>query len=107
MQEKDNLKRLSPYSPKNIIRLLRHLPDLANLYVRLLLDPRVPIGTKIVPLLGLIYVLSPFDLIPDYLIPGAGWLDDAIILFFCMRFFGRLAPREIVDEHIKKIERGR
>lgn len=101
------MKPMSPYSPGNIIRLIRHLPDLTNLYMRLLLDPRVPFGAKIVPLFGLLYVISPYDLIPDFLIPGIGWIEDFVILFFCMRFFGRLAPRDIVNEHIRRIEGGR
>jgi len=104
MNEKEKLKSISPYSPGNINRLIRHIPDLAKLYIRLLFDPRVPFVTKIVPIFGILYVISPFDIIPDYLIPGVGWIEDAIILFFCMRYFGRRAPRDIVDEHIANIE---
>jgi hypothetical protein len=44
--------------------------------------------------LGLLYVLSPFDLIPDVLI-GPGWLDDlavvALVGYFLWRFQGRAA----------------
>jgi len=36
-------------------------------------------------ILGLLYVLSPFDLLPDWLI-GWGWLDDLVVLGFLARF---------------------
>lgn len=48
-------------------------------------------------ILGLLYVLSPFDLIPDVLI-GPGWLDDlavvALVGYFLWRFQGRAAGRQ-------------
>ena len=34
-------------------------------------------------LAGLIYIISPFDFIPDY-IPGLGQIDDVVILAFCL-----------------------
>jgi uncharacterized membrane protein YkvA (DUF1232 family) len=39
-------------------------------------DPRVPPRYKVLAVAGLLYFISPFDLIPDW-IPGAGYIDDA------------------------------
>lgn len=39
----------------------------------------IPIGSIIAILSALIYVLSPVDLIPDF-IPGVGYLDDAAVI---------------------------
>ena len=36
-------------------------------------------------ILGLIYVLSPYDLLPDFIM-GFGWLDDAAILALMWRY---------------------
>lgn len=40
-----------------------------------LTDRSVPIAHKLVGLFALIYVVSPIDLVPDF-IPIVGWLDD-------------------------------
>ena len=45
----------------------------------------VPVGTIAAIIGSLLYVLSPFDLVPD-VIPLIGYLDDAAILALCMNF---------------------
>jgi len=42
---------------------------------QLLWDGRVPLSTKIIPVIVVLYILSPIDIIPDF-IPGLGQLDD-------------------------------
>jgi uncharacterized membrane protein YkvA (DUF1232 family) len=37
-------------------------------------------------ILALIYVLSPYDLLPDMIL-GWGWIDDLVILGFLWRYF--------------------
>ena len=32
-------------------------------------------------LLGLVYLISPVDLIPEFLAPVLGWVDDGVILY--------------------------
>ncbi len=71
---------------------------------RLLRDPRVPLWMKAIPFLGLAYVLSPIDLIPDFLI-GLGQLDDLGIMLAAMRLFESVTPGYIADEHRKAIAR--
>jgi len=39
---------------------------------------RVPVPVIVSTLAAILYLLSPFDLIPDF-IPGIGWIDDAVV----------------------------
>jgi len=45
-------------------------------------------------ILGLLYVLSPFDLIPDVLV-GLGWLDDLAVLALLGYFLWRFQVRAV------------
>lgn len=52
------------------------------------------------------YVLSPIDIIPDFLL-GPGQVDDlgiiAVGLVILVRMLVRFAPDHVVDEHIARI----
>jgi uncharacterized membrane protein YkvA (DUF1232 family) len=66
---------------------------------RLLNDYRVPAWIKIsIPLVVLLYFITPIDFIPDF-IPVLGQLDDLGILLLGMSLIIRLAPQNVVDEH--------
>src|ERR1700741_4520339 len=56
------------------------LPDLVVLLLRLLRDPRVPLGAKAVALGGVGYVLSPIDLLPEVIFGPIGFLDDIVVV---------------------------
>jgi uncharacterized membrane protein YkvA (DUF1232 family) len=70
---------------------LRSLINLARVAVRLFREPRVPMLIKAVPLLAFLYLLSPIDLVPDF-IPGLGQLDDLGIILAALEVFVRLCP---------------
>lgn len=40
-------------------------------------------------ILGLLYLLSPYDLLPDF-IPLRGWIDDLFVLFLLVRYVMRI-----------------
>jgi hypothetical protein len=44
-------------------------------------------------IIGLIYLLSPYDILPDYFV-GWGWIDDLIVLFFIWRFIKNLGQKQ-------------
>jgi uncharacterized membrane protein YkvA (DUF1232 family) len=58
--------------------LLRALPDIARLVARLAGDPILPRAAKIALAAAAVYLVSPFDLIPDF-IPFVGYLDDLLL----------------------------
>ena len=74
-----------------------------KLTYRLFLDSRVPFWTKIIPVLSVLYILSPLDVIPDFLI-AIGQLDDFFIMTLGFQLFERLAPIDVVEEHRHQLE---
>jgi uncharacterized membrane protein YkvA (DUF1232 family) len=84
--------------------MIRALLDQLLLTWRLFRDPRVPLWTKAIPILAIAYVLSPLDLIPDFII-GLGQLDDLGLIFGAMRLFESVTPDYVVAEHRKELER--
>ena len=73
------------------------VPDCAVLLTRLLRDPRVPRGSKVLLAALIPYLALPFDLVPD-LIPVAGQLDDAILVAFVLRRVIRRTGPELIRE---------
>ncbi|HEY80492.1 MAG TPA: DUF1232 domain-containing protein, partial [Caldilineae bacterium] len=77
------------------IRLLEHL----KLSWKLFRDPSVSALVRYgIPILGLIYLISPVDVIPDVLL-GFGQLDDAAVLLLLSQLIVMLAPADIVARY--------
>ena len=72
-----------------------------KLVSRLILDRRVSPWAKLVPIAGLIYWISPFDLIMG--IPGLDAVDDVAVLWFAQYMFIELCPPEVVREYSKQL----
>jgi len=75
----------------------------ARLAWRLLNDGRVPGWVKLVPVAGLLYLISPIDLIPDLMLPGLGEVDDIVLLLLALKMFVDLSPPSIVREHLEDL----
>ena len=74
------------------------LPNLIGLFRGLAGDPRVPRRSKFLLLFGLVWLVSPIDLIPEF-VPVAGPLDDAIVAVLILRYVLKRAGRDVVSEH--------
>jgi uncharacterized membrane protein YkvA (DUF1232 family) len=74
----------------------------AMLVVSLVRDRRIPFYKKAIPLLGLAYVFSPIDFIPDWVL-GPGQLDDVAVMFMAFKLFERSVPAHILEEHQEKV----
>jgi uncharacterized membrane protein YkvA (DUF1232 family) len=72
-------------------RLLQFRTELMTLW-RAFFAPETPVHLKALMLLIPAYLLSPIDLIPDF-IPIAGWLDDAIVIPLLVSLIVRLLPQ--------------
>jgi uncharacterized membrane protein YkvA (DUF1232 family) len=56
------------------------LPDVVVLLSRLLRDERVPLGAKALAFVGVGYVLSPLDLLPEVVFGPIGLVDDLVVV---------------------------
>jgi len=72
---------------------------------RLFWDRRVPFVYKLLPLAMLIYIVSPIDVLPDWLI-GLGQLDDLGLFVLALQVFTMICPRAIVDAIRSEIDGG-
>ncbi len=61
-----------------------------QLVLSLMREPRIHWAIKLIPVAAVAYVLSPVDLIPDFLI-GLGQIDDVAILFAAIKIFLHLS----------------
>lgn len=62
-------------------------------------NPETPVLIKLIAVLFAIYIISPFDLVPDAL-PILGWIDDAALLGFGIPAVLKLVPRNsLIDAH--------
>lgn len=73
------------------------IPNLIKLLIRLLRDPRVPFRRKVFVAAVLLYVVSPIDLIPDFIV-GFGKLDDIILLSVAIDHLMTGADQMIIEE---------
>jgi len=78
--------------------LVALLPNLIRLFRGLLGDERVPRSSKTLLMLAGIWLVSPIDLIPEFL-PGIGALDDALIAGLVLRHLVKRAGPEVVRSH--------
>jgi uncharacterized membrane protein YkvA (DUF1232 family) len=84
--------------PPGIARdLAAFLPSCVTLVRRLRADPRVPRRVKLAVAFAGLWVVSPIDLIPEFL-PVIGPLDDVVVVALVLRYAARRVPREVVLE---------
>jgi uncharacterized membrane protein YkvA (DUF1232 family) len=79
--------------PPGLLRdLLEFLPACVTAARSLRTSPVVPRRAKIALLIAIVWVLSPIDLLPEFL-PVIGPLDDVVAVVLLMRYAARSIPR--------------
>ncbi|HZX56095.1 MAG TPA: DUF1232 domain-containing protein [Ilumatobacteraceae bacterium] len=87
-------KRLPPGLAKDLATVL---PACVTTARRLRRDPRVPRMVKVAVAIAALWVLSPIDLIPEFL-PVVGPLDDIVVVALALRYAARRVPPEALVE---------
>lgn len=83
-------------------RLLRELalflPNFVVLLKRLLSDPRVPFRSKMIVGGTALYLISPIDIVPDF-VPGLGQLDDVVVAVLALHSLLNRVDEAVILEH--------
>lgn len=75
-------------------------------FFRLLLrdrEGRIPWYVKLIPIILVIYLSIPFDIIPDF-VPVLGYLDDVAIALFALVLVMKLTPGEAVLDILRQAQ---
>ena len=84
--------------PDGLLRqIAEFLPSCVTTAKRLRKHPDVPRSAKIALLVAIAWVVSPIDLLPEFL-PVIGPLDDVVAVVLLLRFAARRVPREVLLE---------
>jgi uncharacterized membrane protein YkvA (DUF1232 family) len=92
------LVALAARLPAGLLRdLAGFLPACVTTARRLRKDPRVPRRAKLAVAFAGLWVLSPVDLVPEFL-PVIGPLDDIVVVALALRYAARRVPAEVLVE---------
>ena len=84
--------------PPGLLRdLVEFLPACVTTARRLRNHPDVPRRAKVALLVAGLWVLSPIDLIPEFL-PVIGPLDDVVVVALAFRYAARSVPKAVIYE---------
>jgi uncharacterized membrane protein YkvA (DUF1232 family) len=82
--------------PPGLLRdVAEFLPACVTAARRLRRSPHVPIRAKLALLVAVLWVLSPVDLLPEFL-PVIGPLDDVLAVVLLLRYAARSIPRPVL-----------
>jgi uncharacterized membrane protein YkvA (DUF1232 family) len=87
-------RRLPPGLLRDVVEFL---PACVTTARRLRKHPAVPRRARVALLVAMIWVISPIDLVPEFL-PVIGPLDDVVVVVLAFRYAARSVPREVLYE---------
>jgi uncharacterized membrane protein YkvA (DUF1232 family) len=91
-------RRINLQLKSRMANLLMFLPNLLALCFRLLKDSRVSLADKALFVGAIVYVISPLDLIPDFL-PFIGQIDDIYLVALTLLRLINNADEAVVREN--------
>lgn len=83
---------------RKVTEVIEQLPHYARLLSGLLTDRRVPAFNKALVGIALVYLVLPFDFIPDY-IPFLGQVDDIYLIMLALKRLAADAGPRVLAAH--------
>lgn len=98
-EERDPARR-SPRTgaKRTVLHYIRQLPNFVRLLFGLITDPRVALIDKVLVFGAIAYIVTPIDLIPDF-IPFIGEVDDVYLLVIALQRLISNAGRLVLLDH--------
>lgn len=93
-------KSTTPRKPRGTLALLASPRGLW----RFLTDKHAPKVPRVMALLAVLYVVSPFDIVPEAMLPVVGWLDDIGLSAAALTWLASKAARYERDNPEIKVE---
>ena len=78
----------------------------AGLLWRAFWHPETPLYLKGATLFAALYLVSPIDLVPDF-VPFAGWIDDLILVPLMVSWIARMLPPHVTAKPVDATVRRR
>lgn len=83
---------------RSVLSAIRDIPHYLRLLWGLARDPRVAVVDKLLVVAAAAYIVSPIDIIPDF-IPFLGQVDDLYILMLALQRMVSRAGRPVLRDH--------
>jgi uncharacterized membrane protein YkvA (DUF1232 family) len=83
----------------SLMSMVRDIPAFLKLLARLATDPRVSKVDKAIVAATLVYLVSPIDLVPDWVVPVVGQIEDLYLLALALSRLVNNAGMEVLEDH--------
>lgn len=92
----EKLKNQTGKWTDRFLQYLLILPDLVHLMIKLLAEKGIPTPFKSYIIIGMAYLISPLDIIPDF-IPITGFVDDMLVLVVILNKIINTRDKKVLD----------
>lgn len=81
------------------LKYVMFAPDFFHLLIKLMLDNRIDKKSKSMIGAGILYFISPIDLMPEAILGPVGFADDVVVAVYVINTLLNRYPKEIITSH--------
>jgi uncharacterized membrane protein YkvA (DUF1232 family) len=86
-------------SRESLMGIVRDIPSFVKLFARLARDPRVSKVDKAIVAAVAVYLVAPVDLVPDWVVPVVGQIEDVYLLALALSRLVNNAGADVLMDH--------